>query len=69
MSRFAMSKFSTVEDRAEAAGYDAGLHGANTENCNTHFFGTQAESMAWDRGKKRGDAERGAVEPPKEAKQ
>lgn len=58
MSRFAMSKFATLEDCAEAAGYDAGRNGADNENCHFSFFTTPVLTAAWERGKSRGDRER-----------
>jgi hypothetical protein len=45
-------------ERAEAAGFDAGRNMPNAENCHVSLFGTLEETRAWERGKKRGDAER-----------
>lgn len=56
MSQFAMSKFLSVTDRAEAAGFNAGMHGPNTENTHFSFFGSPEETAAWEAGKKRGEA-------------
>lgn len=54
MSKFAMSKFVTREQRAEAMGYDAGCNGANVENCHYSAFETPEEKDAWNRGNERG---------------
>lgn len=54
MSKYAMSKFSTVEARAEAMGYDAGRNGPNTENCRYSSFSTPEEKAAWELGLERG---------------
>lgn len=51
-----MSKFATAYDRAEAAGFSAGMEGPNTENTHFSFFGTPEETRAWEAGKKRGEA-------------
>lgn len=62
MSKFAMSKFATSDACAEAAGYDAGLNGADTENCYFGFFCTPSLTAAWQRGKDRGERERAAAQ-------
>ena len=54
MSRFAMSKFASLDDCAEAAGYDAGRNGATTENTNYSFFSGPTMTAAWQRGYDRG---------------
>ena len=43
---------------AERMGYDAGRNMPNTENCHFALFATTELCKAWERGKKRGDAER-----------
>ena len=47
------------EAAAEAAGYDCGINGANALNCHVSMFASPQLTQAWDRGKKRADAERG----------
>ena len=54
----------TPEQRAEDAGYDAGRNMPNTTNCHFAHFATPEQTKAWERGKKRGDAEREATEGP-----
>jgi ribosome modulation factor len=56
MSKYAMSKFATREDRAEAAGFNAGMEGSNEENTHFSFFATPSETAAWESGKRRGEA-------------
>lgn len=58
MSKFAMSKFATVEQMCEAAGYDAGRNKPDEQNCHFSLFGTPEMTRAWERGKLRGDRER-----------
>jgi hypothetical protein len=53
-----MSKYASKEDYAEAMGYDAGRNKPNEKNCHFSIFATPEMTRAWERGKKRGDAER-----------
>lgn len=53
-----MSKFGSVEELCEAAGYDAGKNGADTENCHFSLFAKPEYTKAWERGKARADAEK-----------
>lgn len=50
-----MSKYASKEQRAECAGFDAGMNGSNEENTHFSFFGTPEETKAWEAGKKRGE--------------
>lgn len=43
---------------AYEAGYDAGLNGPNTENCNFSWFCDRGSTKEWERGKKDGDFEK-----------
>lgn len=36
------------------AGYDAGLHGANKDNCHFELFMTEEQTAQWDMGKEDG---------------
>lgn len=47
---------------AEAMGYDAGRNMPNMKNCHFSLFASPELTRAWERGKKRGDAEREALE-------
>jgi ribosome modulation factor len=39
-------------------GFDAGLNGPNTENCNFTIFSTKERAKEWERGKRDGEAKR-----------
>lgn len=55
MSQFAMSKFATKEQRAEAMGFNAGMRGVSKDNDVSPDF-TPAEQQAWLNGLARGEA-------------
>jgi ribosome modulation factor len=54
-------KLVSNEECAEKMGYDAGRNGPNTENCHFSLFATPALTAAWERGKKRAEAESSAA--------
>jgi hypothetical protein len=58
-----MSKFTSLLDLCEAAGYDAGRNKPDIENCHFGLFATPEQTRAWERGNKRGYAEREATSP------
>ena len=45
-------------DHAYKMGYDCGLNGANTTNCDFHIFSSLEFTTEWERGQKQGDKER-----------
>lgn len=53
-------KFSTPYD----AGYDAGLNGANTENCDFRWFNKPENTKEWERGNKDGSEYRESLIQP-----
>lgn len=59
--KFPYTKYATAEERSEAAGYDAGRNKPDEENCHFSLFCTPSATAAWERGKRRGDAERESV--------
>lgn len=52
----------STEEEAFCAGHTAALHGANTDNSHFRHFRTPLLMKAWERGKKRGDAERESLQ-------
>lgn len=58
MSKYAMSKFTSVSSRAACAGFDAGYNGPNEENSHFSFFTSPQERDAWEAGKRRGEQKR-----------
>jgi len=61
LSRFLEAKdaqASVDEDYAEQMGYDAGINGANEMNSHFAIFSSPEYTKAWERGKRRADAEK-----------
>jgi hypothetical protein len=54
--RFLTERMTTKQ--AYDFGYDAGLNGANTTNCNFGIFSSPENTKAWERGKAEGDKAR-----------
>ena len=52
------SEHETDEQRAERLGYDSAVNGANTVNCHFSLFNSPTMTAAWERGNKRGLAEK-----------
>ena len=48
----------TTKEQAYCGGYDAGMNGPNTTNCNFRLFATPELKDEWERGKKLGDQHR-----------
>lgn len=43
------------------AGYDCGLHGANSTNCNIQHFSTREKTNRWEEGKKAGENKKAGI--------
>lgn len=54
-------KFSNPYD----AGYDAGLNGANSENCSFRWFNKPENTKEWERGNDDGKAQLKSEQQPK----
>lgn len=48
--------YSDEEREAYDAGYDCGVNGADTKNCNFSIFSTKARTKAWETGKQNAES-------------